>query len=228
MITAKEKINPIKSASSEVFREKYSHNVYSQNGEDGIIDELLKKLEIDNGWVCEFGAWDGILFSNTFNLVEKNFKAVFIEADNNNYKDLLKTVEKYPNIIPINAFVDYSDTDNSLDNLLGKTKIPINFDVLSIDVDSYDYQIWKSFKKYRPKIVVIEVNSGSHVDFNNLEHIHTPTKYQGTALAPMVNLGLEKGYSFVCHGGNAIFIEDDFLKSRFPFYSNDLSKTLYP
>ena len=55
----------------------YRKNVFSQNGEDGVILFLLKKLKLlnkNNGlWCCEFGAWDGVNGSNTFNLV-KNFK----------------------------------------------------------------------------------------------------------------------------------------------------------
>jgi len=78
---------------SNKFYNKYRKNVYSQNGEDGIIEELLKRLNINNGWVCEFGAWDGIHLSNTFNLVKKNFNAVFIEGDKNKYNDLLETVK---------------------------------------------------------------------------------------------------------------------------------------
>ena len=46
--------------------DKFKKNVFSQNGEDGIIEELIKRLEIKNLEVCEFGAWDGKLYSNTF------------------------------------------------------------------------------------------------------------------------------------------------------------------
>ena len=198
------------SGPSQAFHDEYKRNMYSQNGEDGIIEELLNKLEIKSGWACEFGAWDGIRFSNTFALIERGFQGVFIEGDGNKYKNLIKTAEKHPNIIPVHAFVDHNDTDNSLDNLLSKTKIPINFDVLSIDVDSYDYQIWKSLKKYRPKIVIIEINS--FINPNSLEHIHDPHKYQGTAFLPMLILGSGKGYSFVVHTGNVIFVENKLLK----------------
>ena len=53
--------------------EKFKKNYYSQNGEDGIIQELIKLLNInDNSWCCEFGAWDGKNSSNTFYLIEKN------------------------------------------------------------------------------------------------------------------------------------------------------------
>ena len=101
------------------FYKKYAKNVYSQNGEDGIVEELLKRLNIENGWVCEFGAWDGKHLSNTFNLIEnKNFNAVFIEGHKDKYKDLLKTVKEFPKIVPIQAMVDHNDSSNSLDNLL--------------------------------------------------------------------------------------------------------------
>ena len=52
------------------FEGRHTSNVFSQNGEDGIIEEILNRLEIQTGWVCEFGAWDGIYLSNTFNLIK--------------------------------------------------------------------------------------------------------------------------------------------------------------
>ena len=55
----------------------FKKNVYSQNGEDGILEEILKKLDLrKNGWCCEFGAWDGKRGSNTFNLV-KNYSSIY-------------------------------------------------------------------------------------------------------------------------------------------------------
>ena len=78
---------------------KYKKNIYSQNGEDGILIHLLKKIKILKNdkdlWCCEFGAWDGIHGSNTFNLVKNyNFNAVYIEGDKDKFKDLLITKKK--------------------------------------------------------------------------------------------------------------------------------------
>ena len=206
---------------SNNFYKKYTKDIYSQNGEDGIVEELLKRLNVENGWVCEFGAWDGKHLSNTFNLIEnKNFNAVFIEGDKEKYKDLLNTVKEFPKIIPIQAMVDHNDSSNSLDNLLMQTDIPNDFDLLSIDIDSYDYQVWKSLEVYKPKIVIIEINSS--VKVNNSEWIHTPGKYQGTGFKPTLDLGIEKGYKFILHTGNMFFIRSDLFDKLNITYDNPL------
>jgi hypothetical protein len=205
---------------SNIFYHQYGKNVYSQNGEDGILEEILRRLNITNGYVCEFGAWDGKHFSNTFNLIQKGFRGVFIEGDRDKYKDLLLTCNEYPNIIPINAYVDHNDTENSLDNLLKSTDIPYDFDVLSIDIDSFDYQVWKSLKLYKPKIVIIEINSGVMTHEEN--HIHTPNIYEGTGFRPMFRLGIEKGYKFVLHTGNMIFVRNDLFEKLNINYQNEL------
>jgi hypothetical protein len=206
---------------SNKFYHEFNKNYYSQNGEDGIIEEILKRLDIKNGWVCEFGAWDGIYLSNTFKLIENGFNGVYIEGDCEKYKDLLKTVDKHPNIHPINEYVDYKDNStNSLDELLKKTDIPHDFDILSIDIDTYDFQVWKSLKIYRPKIVIIEINSS--INTNITYHIHEENKYQGTSFRPMFDLGLEKGYKFVLHTGNMIFIDSYLFDKLNINYVNEL------
>ena len=204
------------------FYEKFKKNFYSQNGEDGIINEILNILDIKNGWVCEFGAWDGVHFSNTFNLVRKGFNAVYIEGDKKKYKDLLLTCEKYPNITPINAFIDHiKHSDNTLDQLLSITEIPRDFLLISIDIDSFDYQVWRSLQNYKPIIVIIEINSKVFPLDKN--HIHKPYKYQGTAFYPTYMLGLEKGYKFFLHTGNMFFIRCDYFKN---LYKNLISLLL--
>lgn len=185
----------------------YRKNIYSQNGEDGILAELLRRMPNTSGWVCEFGAWDGKQCANTFALVEDGFNAVYIEARDDYYQDLLKTCESHPNITPIHAMVDH-EGDNVLDNILADTDIPTDFDILSIDIDSYDYQVWRSVETYTPKIVIIEINSSISPLDNT--HIHGPGK-EGTGFAPMLALGQSKGYTLLCHTGNLIFIRNDLV-----------------
>ena len=51
----------------------YKKNIYSQFGEDGIIEEILKRLKNKINKTCvEFGAWDGIHLSNTYNLIKNH------------------------------------------------------------------------------------------------------------------------------------------------------------
>jgi len=206
------------------FYHRYCKNKYSQNGEDGILEELLKRLDIKNGWVCEFGAWDGKHLSNTFFLIESGFKGVFIEGDSQKFKDLEKTVSEFSRIIPINSYVDYNNNENSLDNLLKRTEIPNDFDVLSIDIDSYDYQVWKSLKNYNPKIVIVEINSS--ISTTNTNHIHKEGKYQGTSFKPMFDLGCEKGYKFLLHTGNMIFVREDLFDKIGITYKDPLENFL--
>ncbi|MEN8846014.1 MAG: hypothetical protein ABF261_07040 [Candidatus Arcticimaribacter sp.] len=201
------------------FYNKYNKNIYSQNGEDGIIEELFNRLNIKNGWVCEFGATNGIHFSNTFNLVKKGFNSVMIEGDAKRYQSLLKTAKNHKNIIPINSYIGYEE--NLLDDILQQVEIPKDFDLLSIDIDSYDYYVWKSIEKYSPKLVVIEINST--VNPYNENWIYTPkTKYTTTAFRPMLNLGIEKGYKFVLHTGNMIFARNDVFDNLDIHYDNAL------
>ena len=208
---------------SNNFWKKYNWSQYSHNGEDGIIYELFRRLGIGKGgWVCEFGAWDGINSSNTFFLVKyMNFKAVYIEGDENKYDALLKTADLHKNIIPINAYVDHDiNSLNSLDSILSKTDIPVDFDLLSIDIDGFDYQVWDSLTKYKPKIVIIEINSS--VDPYDLSHIHQSNVYKGTGFRPMFNLGIKKDYKFVLHCGNMFFVRNDLYNKLNFSYVNEL------
>tara|TARA_Y100000590_G_scaffold163865_1_gene187828 strand:- start:275 stop:1096 length:822 start_codon:yes stop_codon:yes gene_type:complete len=202
--------NPSPATKTSDMFDRFKKNVYSQNGEDGILQELLKKLRLEkNGWCCEFGAWDGKVGSNTFNLVRNfNFNAVYIESDKKKFKDLKKTESKYPNILAINKAIDRNKNSNdSLIRVLESTKIPFDFEILSIDIDSYDLDVWETLEKYRPKIVVIEVNSSikpgiiQRHDKNN----------QGNSFSATVAVGKKKGYVLICHTGNCIFLRNDLI-----------------
>ncbi len=192
---------------------KYKKNIFSQNGEDGIILEIIKRLNLNgkNKWCCEFGAWNGIHGSNTFNLVKNfNFNAVYIEGDKKRFKDLIITKSKFSKIFPFNKYVSYKKNSlNSLDNILKKTKIKKNFEILSIDIDSYDLAVWKSLKKYRPEIVIIEINSGIPP---GIKHVHSKNQ-QGNSFTSTVNYAKKNGYHLVCHTGNCIFIKKKYFKN---------------
>ena len=191
--------------------DRYKKNVHSQNGEDGVIAELLSRLNPDSGsesWCVEFGAWDGRHLSNTFLLVEKGWNAVYIEGDKIKYQDLLNTARDYPKIIPVNNYVDRYSTDNfSLDSILSKTSLPKEFAVLSIDIDSYDLDVWESLAHYEPKIVIIEINSSAPP---GLIWRHSD-RTTGNTFSATHRVGVHKGYTLVCHTGNMIFVKNGLL-----------------
>ena len=190
---------------------KYGKNIHSQNGEDGIIAEILNKLNLGdekNSWCVEFGAWDGIHLSNTFALVENGWNAVYIEGESERYQDLLKTKQKFPKIFPIEAFVArYSDEEKSLDNILAKTNISKDFELLSIDIDSYDCDVWESLSNYEPKIVIIEINSSIPPGILRRHSKET----QGNSFSSTLAVGMKKGYTLVCHTGNLIFVKNELI-----------------
>lgn len=196
---------------------KYRKNFYSQNGEDGIIEKNIEDLKLDKKKlsVCEFGAVDGKLFSNTFNLVEKfRAKALLIEGDKEKFKLLLKTAKKHKTITPVERFVSPTGI-NSLDQILLENNFPINFDVLSIDIDGYDLEIWENLKNYFPKIVIIEINSSI---LPGIYQTHCPEKkQQGNSFSSILSLANKNGYSLIAHTGNLIFLKNDYLNNiNFP------------
>jgi hypothetical protein len=187
----------------------YRRNVYSQNGEDGVLGEIFRRLGITTGWFVEFGAWDGKHLSNTYQLlVESGWSGVYIEGDAARHADLVRNMAPYADrVATIQAFVRPTGTD-SLDALLATTRLPIEFDFLSIDIDSDDWFIWQGLSRYSPRIVCIEINNDIPPGIwqTNRDGIA-----YGSSFTATVDLGKRKGYTPVCHTGNVIFVRNDLV-----------------
>lgn len=186
------------------FRKK----ITSQDGEDGIIDEIFSRLGTETGWCVEFGAWDGVKLSNTWNLwSNKGWSAVLIEGDPKRFEELKRNVAEFSNITPLNVFVD-SEGEDSLDRVLGRTSAPQDFELLSIDVDGWDYHIWKGLQDYHPKLVVIEYNATfpPHMDFVGPKESR---RFGASALA-LSKLAQQKDYRLICcTRTNMFFVRSD-------------------
>ena len=192
---------------------KYKKNVYSQTGEDGVILKLIslfKENEVSMSNFCvEFGAWDGVYCSNTFNLVKNHgYSALYIEGNEKKFKKLAKTAKKYNKIIPINRCVEVLG-ENSLESILVSANVSHDIDILSIDIDGYDFEVWKSLSNYAPKIVIMEINNmldpyervvGTGVD-NNI----------GSSFKYALEVANKKGYTLIFDSGNLFFIRNDLI-----------------
>lgn len=179
------------------FVKKYGYNYYSQNLEDGIIEECLKRMKIEKGLCVEFGAADGIYCSNTRRLLDKGWKGIMIEPDKDLFEKLTYNTKGLQCVV-INSMVTPANVNQIL---------PFEIEVLSIDTDGKnDYETWKEYSG-SAKIVVVEINSSIDPLINYLD--------EGANYRTMYELGVMKGYFLLCHTGNLIFVRKDF-RSLFP------------
>ncbi len=186
----------------------HARDVYSQNGEDGILERIFELLGVTDGSCVEFGAWDGIHLSNTRYLIEQGWRGVLIEADPARFPELEANTRQFPGVVCQNRFVGF-DPPGDLDTILAGTDLPEDFDLLSIDVDGNDFHIWKSVARYRPKVVVVEINPTipNHIEFVQARDMAVQ---QGNSARSLVQLGREKGYELVATTQcNVLFVRDD-------------------
>lgn len=194
---------------SSIWLNEHRRNIHSQNGEDGVIEAILARIGSKNKWCCEFGAWDGIYLSNTYNLIKQGWAAVLIESDQERFEQLQNNMSAYERV------KTYCEKVENLDKLLAKARIPKKFDLLSIDIDGLDYNVWRDVKKYEPRVVIIEVNSSLplHVVEFPQEPELRPEWKRGATLSAMVALGKSKGYELAIHTGNAIFVQKEYAEA---------------
>jgi hypothetical protein len=191
----------------------------SQGGEDGIIREIFRRLEVERGWFVELGAHDGVHFSNTYPLRQKGWSGVGIECDPDRYRELQSNVAGTP-YVAICKKVSRTGPD-SLDAILAETALPRDFDLLSLDVDGLDYWVWESLREFRPAVVVIEYNPFfSATEAKTLpfvDNYKAEWPYYGASAAAFDKLGRSRGYMLVGYTGglNLFFVREDVGAGKF-------------
>jgi len=199
-------------------------------GGDGLISYILEViheyLEMDPiKLVVEFGAHTGEngVFSDF--LIKDGYKAILIEADKDQFEDLVDKYKDNSNVICINKLIDI-EGPNTLDQILSKAQVPKIFDLLLIDVDSIDYQIWESVNKYKPLLAVIEFNETYGPNLKRIHNIelnqwsarrnHSVGEYigssviAGSSLRSINELSKSKGYMLLTYTrNNAFFIKEE-------------------
>jgi hypothetical protein len=184
----------------------FEKKIYSQNGEDGIIEVVFRKVKPLNNYYVEIGSGDGSE-NNTKYLKEKGWKGIWFDKNYSKNKDVIQKLI----------------TKENINDLFKKYNIPKTFDVLSIDIDGNDYWIWKALKGYQPQLVVIEYNSSIPSDISkvipyNPKFTNTKTNYFGASLKALNKLATMKGYDLLyCEkrGVNAFFLRKNLFSNNF-------------
>lgn len=129
--------------------------VFSQFGEDGVIEKIFEIIEPTHKYVVEFGAHDGITNSNARNLVlNHGWGGFLIEGGPARAKKLHVAYSDYPAVKTLEAWV----YPGNIEILFEDYGVPKDLDLLVIDIDSNDYYIWNVIHQFRPKVVMIEAN----------------------------------------------------------------------
>jgi len=181
---------------------RFERQVFSQSGEDGILAEVFRRIGEGARTCVEFGVGDG-LENNTAFLLCQGWRGWWLEGDT----ELVRQIET--GLGPLIArgqlrveacFIESSSIAGKFETL----GVPVEVDLLSIDIDGNDYWVWKALieRKWRPRVVVIEYNAifPPGVRWTILEnpaHRWDGSGYQGASLTALVELAETCGYALV-------------------------------
>lgn len=195
--------------------------VYSQGGEDGIIEWLVESLAIPTHAFIEFGV-DRYRESNTrFLLGNRNWRGLIFDGGKENI-DFITHDDIYwmHDLTAAQAFI----TRDNINDLVTSNKFGGEIGLLSIDIDGNDYWVWENIDAIAPIIVVCEYNA----IFGDLYPItipydacfyrtraHHSNLYFGASISALRLLASRKGYEFVgtnSTGVNAFFVRNDYAQ----------------
>lgn len=202
--------------------------VFSQFGEDGIIQYLINNLSLKNKTFVEIGSGDYSESNTRFLLEHNSWKGVIIDKE----KDVLDFVQKGKG-----KYLYYSHdltalckeiTVENVTSVLSKYFSTNTIGLLSLDIDGIDYWILeKVLSSFKPEIIVHEYNA----TFGNTTSVSVPLKsnfdrnkehysglYFGASLPAFFSLITKNGYYFVgtnTAGNNAFFVKNS-VKGRIP------------
>jgi hypothetical protein len=190
--------------------------IFSQNGEDGIIAELVRRLPVKDQWFIEFGVEDGTECNTRWLAEGLGWSGLYFEP---NAKNCAALALRWAGSATVSV-VQEAVTPEIVGSLFERHEVPHQFGVLSIDVDGQDYWIWKALPAaYRPAVVVIECNTSYPSGVSRVERQGLPWRPDhsdsfGASLEALSQLGRCRGYSMVhveLAGVNAFFVRDDLL-----------------
>jgi len=190
----------------------YELKVFSQNGEDGVLAEIIRRTGAPGRWFVEFGTGAGVESNCALLADVLGWSGLFMEGGDAEYTGLARKYSPHPRVATRKAMI----TPENVEQLFAAEGVPPDLDVLSIDVDGSDYWIWEALDSHRPRVVVIEYNGSLEPGRRLVQPRDTgpwrQTDFYGASIDALVELGTRKGYRHVhCDltGNNAFFVRDD-------------------
>lgn len=205
------------------FLSEVEFSVFSQWGDDGIIQWLINNLEFPNKTFIEFGVENYRQSNTRFLMMNNNWAGLVMDGSPINVWQI--TNSDYFWQYELSAKAVFVDADN-INNLLLSSGLEKEVGILHIDLDGNDYWIWKAIHVISPIVVILEYNSLFGIDkaitipYDKTFHRtrgHYTNLYFGASLLALHQLSEKKGYSFIgCNsaGNNAYFIRRDKLNSN--------------
>jgi hypothetical protein len=200
----------------------HEYQVYSQWGEDGLIQYLINRVAIERPIFIEFGVEKYIESNTRFLLINNNWSGLVIDGSEENIH-YIKNDPVYwrHNLKAECAFIDKLN----INELIKQNGIAGDIGLLSIDIDGNDYWIWDSITVVNPCIVVCEYNSlwGAELAVTTpydpafiRNRSHYSNLYYGASIAALTKLAHTKGYSLAGSnrsGNNVFFVRNDLLEN---------------
>jgi len=206
---------------------RYYKNMYSECGQDGILEYIFNKCAIEKGFFVEFGAWDGSYLSNCRALTYKGWSGVSIECDASKFSILQRNMPK--GCCAINARVgtglEAGDGELLID-ILKANNIQIDDVVfVSIDVDGSDLEIFENLQ-FRPPVVLVEGGFNYNPTITSKVQLDYAWKNNQHPLSAVIASAEKFGYKAVCFFQDTYLVRSDYSK----FFLNQISlsaKELY-
>jgi hypothetical protein len=196
--------------------------VFSQWGEDGILQYLLRRVPVERPIFVEFGVENYSESNTRFLLTNNQWAGLVIDGGVENIEYIKRDAIYWAsNLKAEHAFI----TKDNINELLSRNGIVGDIGLLSVDIDGNDYWIWQAIDTISPRIVICEYNShfGPSAEVTIpydeafvRETAHFSKIYYGASVAALCSLAAAKGYSLVASnsaGNNIFFVRNDLVGS---------------
>ena len=194
--------------------------VFSQFGDDGIIQFLVQRVPVENEVFVEFGVEDYHESNTRFLLVHDNWRGLVMDGGTSHVEFLRGRELAWRHYV--DAKTAWVDRDN-INGLIEGAGIAGDIGLLSVDIDGNDYWVVEAIDAVSARILVLEYNSVFGPEaaitvpydprFVRGEK-HWSWLYWGASLPALALLANRKGFALVGGnrvGNNAFFVRRDVL-----------------